>query len=210
MLRSSLRQAVRMHARGLKVTANTLKTGNLVSGSAVGSSADRILKVDDIRPGKKGGQGAGFIEAKFKDFQTGQTLQHKFRPNEDVEMVELDHPVAYQFLYQSDDGLHLMDMETFDEVELPASLLGDQLPWLVDGMEVKVRKLKGAPLTAALPDRVEFEVVEAGASGKKGKSGDTHKTVTLSNGAALRVPHFIDVGDTVVVQTQDGTYHSKL
>ena len=210
LLRAGSGSALLRHARELAISANTLKNGSFITGSSIGSKADRILQVTECRPGKQGGQGQAFFLAKLKDFNTGAMLTHKFRPDDAVEIVELGNAVSYQYLYQSPGTLHLMEMETFDEVELPESVLGDQLQWLVDGMDVKVRMLDGAPISASLPEKVELTVVEAGASTKKGKSGDSHKSVRLSNGAMLRVPHFVNEGDTVVVRTQDGEYDTKL
>ena len=78
-----------------------------------------------------------------------------------------------------------------------------------DGMEVTVSRFDGVPLATQLPSRVTLEVVEAPKSTKQGKSGDNFKQVVLENGCRLKVPHFIESGERVVISTADGTYVAR-
>ena len=108
--------------------------------------------------------------------------------------------------------MYLMDMETSEQLEVPVTTVDDeQLKWIasMDGMEVTLRKFQGEPLTVKLPERVSLKVTEAPKSTKSGKSGDTFKMARLESGRRVKVPHFIEPGDCVVINTVDGSYHSR-
>jgi elongation factor P len=192
-----------------KLTASALKRHSLILGKAIpGQPADRILKVVEtqhVKPGK----GAAFTQAKLRCVQSNQGVQHKFRSSEHVETVDLDPEQTYQLLYTEGGAMHVMNMETFESDELPLSLLGEGLErWLADGMEVKVRRFEGRPLTATIPESVSVEVAQVDGASKGGKT-DTRKGAMLANGVNMQVPHFVQVGDRIVVSTADGTYTGR-
>ena len=109
------------------------------------------------------------------------------------------------YLYREEDVLHLMKMDTGDQIELPVDIVGeDQAVWLQDGMELKVQHYEGRPLMARLPEHVTLEVTEA-----PPKSGETHKMVTLENGERVRAPNHIEAGQTITLSIQDRTYIGK-
>lgn len=203
--RSLLRRPLSWPIRELKVPASELRAGSILTGSSVGQQPDKLLAVEDFTKGKAG-KGGAYLQIKLREFGgSASGFSHRFNVDDRVEVIELDPPQRLMHLYEDDGTLYLMDAETGEQSEVPTSLLGDgQAAWLQDGMELSVRSYQGQPLSVRLPEHVTVEVAEAAASNKQGKSGDAHKTVTLANGARLRVPHFVQAGQRIVVSTLDG------
>ncbi|EOD38115.1 hypothetical protein EMIHUDRAFT_62876 [Emiliania huxleyi CCMP1516] len=182
----------------------------LVPGSEVSRQADRIfrvLSVGHVKPGK----GGAFVQAKLKCVLDGTIVPHKFRSAETVETAE-----DYSLLYTDGGLVHLMHGETFEQIEVPREAFGELAVWLRDGMSVRVASRQGVPLLFTLPPRAAYEVVETRLGSREGKT-DACGNLTarhplrqvLSNGEALRVPHFVTVGDRILVNTEDGTYYGK-
>jgi elongation factor P len=99
-----------------------------------------------------------------------------------------------------------MHPETFEQIELSSEVMGDDARWLLDGMEVKVISRDGEPIAINLPEKMAYTVTEAPPHNNK-----TNKTkmVVLENGVSLRVPHFVEAGDRITVNTADGEYDGK-
>jgi elongation factor P len=193
--------------RMAKVPVLSLKPGSLVSGSSVpGQKPDRILKVEECVTGKAGA-GGGYVQVKMRDFLSGQSsFTNRWNTTEKVEEVELDKPQPYTFLYKGSEQLHLMHPETFEQIELSSDIMGDDARWLLDGMEVKVLSRDGEPIAIILPEKMAYTVTEAPPHNNK-----TNKTkmVVIENGVTLRVPHFVEAGDRITVNTADGEYDGK-
>lgn len=192
--------------RYASVSASQLRAGNLVAGSSVsGQPAEKMFIVEDFTKGKAG-KGAGFVQVKFRLFPGEGHVQQKFWSDEKVELIELDPTQTFTYLYSDADTMHLMDMDTGEQIEAPTDILGKQAKWLDDGMQLRVQSYQGKPILGRLPDQVAFEVTEAPPSTRQGKSGDTHKTVTLENGVRIRAPAFIQAGERILIKTETDEY----
>ena len=99
-----------------------------------------------------------------------------------------------------------MDSETFDQIEIETSLLGDQAIFLQDGMEVMIELYEGDPLSVVLPDTAAYEVVEADAVVKGQTASSSYKPAVLENGAKIMVPPHIEAGTRVIIKPEDGSY----
>ena len=99
-----------------------------------------------------------------------------------------------------------MDAETFDQIEIETSLLGDQAIFLQDGMEVMIELYEGDPLSVVLPDTAAYEVVEADAVVKGQTASSSYKPAVLENGAKIMVPPHIEAGTRVIIKPEDGSY----
>jgi elongation factor P len=97
-------------------------------------------------------------------------------------------------------------METFDQIELQKDFVGDQAQFLADGMKVLVQMHESRPIGIRLPVQVVLEVVEADPVLRGGTAAPSYKGAVLSNGLKIQVPPFIDVGEKVLVSTEDGSY----
>ena len=154
-----------------------------------------------VKPGK----GGAFNRTKLKNMRTGATVERTFRTEEKLPPAELDEKRA-QFLYQTGDEFHFMDMETYEQFFLSEDQLGDARMYLKEEMVVTIVSHRGDPLAVEVPTFVELTVTET----DPGVRGDTasggSKPATMETGAVIQVPLFINVGDRLRVDTRTGTY----
>jgi elongation factor P len=115
-----------------------------------------------------------------------------------------------QYLYQDQDGYVFMDQKSFEQVTLPAEVIGEEAGFLKEGGIVDVLFHDEEPLTVDLPAKMTFKVTEA-APGEKGDSAsNVYKDAKLENGLNIRVPLFINVGDFIRVDTRDKSYIERV
>ena len=154
-----------------------------------------------VKPGK----GGAFNRTKLKNMRTGAIVERTFRTEEKLPPAELDEKRA-QFLYQTGDEFHFMDMETYEQFFLSEDQLGDARMYLKEEMVVTIVSHRGDPLAVEVPTFVELTVTET----DPGVRGDTasggSKPATIETGAVIQVPLFINVGDRLRVDTRTGTY----
>lgn len=165
----------------------------------------QIVEFQHVKPGK----GGAFVRTKLRNLRTGSVIENTFRAGEKMEQAILDRS-KMSYLYNQDNEYVFMDMETFDQIPIPAAALGDQVKFLKDNTEVEVCSHNGKVLTVELPFFMEFEVAET----DPGLRGDTasggSKPATLETGAVINVPLFINVGDKIKVDTRTGTYLERV
>ena len=200
--------------RDVKVLASALKNGTLLSGSSVpGAKPESIYRVVD-RQHNKPGKGGAYIIAKMVDVHSGSQANARWSSSEKVDTVEPEAAVSATYLYDSGGQLYFMDVITFDEIAVDANMVTAQLPWLQDGMEVKLRMMSGTALSVVLPKTGVYEVAETEPTGKSQRT-HTNKPAVLTNGMQIKVPLFVEVGDSIVVNTKSvddddfGTYVSR-
>ena len=159
-----------------------------------------ITKAMHIKPGK----GGAFMQVEMKAVEEGTKTNERFRTEDTVEklMVEKD----CQFLYEDALGLTFMDSETFEQFVMPADILGDSRPFMVEGMTVYINFIDGRPVAVELPQQVVFEVVETEPVVKGQTAASSYKPAILDNGVRTTVPPFIGVGDKIVVGTAEANY----
>ena len=191
--------------RDVKISAIDLRAGALVRGDEVGAPKERFLRVDAFTRGKAG-KGGGFLQVTMRDIQNGTTYQHKFGSADKVELVNLDKTLQYSLLYQDDGVMHLMEDETFDQIEVPLTMIDPSVvKWLQDGMTFRVQCYEGSPMLVHPPEKAVVEVTEASTN----LQGDTLKWVKVDNGERLRVPTHIKAGQRIMVNVVDGTFYSR-
>ncbi len=157
----------------------------------------------------KTGRGSATIRTKVVNLRTGSIYEKTFNGGERVEDISLDHTKA-EYLYNDGELYHFMDKETYDQPAFNADVLGDIVPYLIEGMEVKISSYNGEALDIEIPTTVELQVVEA----EPGFAGDTAqgatKPVTLSTGLVVNTPLFVNVGDTIRIDTRTGAYLTRV
>lgn len=164
----------------------------------------RVAKIQHTQPGK----GGAYMMVEMKCITDGTKLNERFRSADTVEKAVLDgRPM--QYLFADGDNLTFMDMSNYEQTSLSADLLGDQLVWLTENMEVNVEFYGEKPVSIALPDKVEFEVVEADAVVKGQTASSSYKPAKVSNGEKVLVPPYITSGERIIVNTADGTFAGR-
>ena len=185
----------------MKINGNAIRPGNIIEHQ---NQQWRAIKCVAVKPGK----GGAFNQVELKNLETGSKLNERFRANEVVEKLNIDTR-KYQFLFGADDMLTFMDIETYDQIELPVSIVGDQKAFLQDGMEVTLEIVDEKPIGVDLPEQVIQEVIDTEFVVKGQTASSSYKPATLDNGLRIMVPPHITVGTKVSVATIDCTYVGK-
>ncbi len=156
----------------------------------------KVVEYQHYKPGR----GNAIIRTKLRNLRTGAIIQQNF--------ISGDREV--QYLYNDGDFYYFMDTETYDQLALSADTLGDRVLYLKEGLLLIIAFYEGEPLDIDLPTAVDLEVVDA----EMAIAGDTAtgatKKATLETGATVVVPLFVEVGDTVRVDTRTGAYVTRL
>ena len=184
-----------------KINGNEIRPGNVLEHEAGLWAA---VKVDHVKPGK----GGAFAQVEMRNLRTGSKLNERFRSADKVEKVRLEQK-DQQFLYESDGMVVFMDAKTFDQIELPAELLGERRPFLQDGMTIVVEFYEEEALNATLPQKVVCQVAETEPVVKGQTAANSFKPAILDNGVKVMVPPFIAQDENVVVNTELMEYSER-
>jgi elongation factor P len=163
-----------------------------------------IVDFQHVKPGK----GGAFVRTKLKHMKAGRVIDNTFRSGERVELVDFEEK-HMQYLYR-DDLYHFMDTETYEQVSLTASEVGEASDYLKENTEVDVLYISGSPAGIDLPNFVELAIIKTdpGVRGDTAQGGS--KPATLETGAVVQVPLFLNEGDVVKVDTRTGEYLGRV
>jgi elongation factor P len=182
----------------VKVIASSLRKGNVVDKDG---KLYVILFAENIHPGK----GTPVTQLDMRRIGDGVKVSERYRTTEQVERAYVEER-EHTFLYADGEGFHFMNPETYDQVAVSESVVGDAAPYLQEGMPVQVSQFNGIAISLVLPQRATFEVVETEPVTKGQTASSSYKPATLSNGVRTAVPPHISAGTRVVVMTADGSY----
>lgn len=184
-----------------KINGNEIKPGNILEHE---NSLWVAVKVSHVKPGK----GGAFAQVEMKNLRTGSKLNERFRSADKVEKVRLDQK-EQQFLYESDGMLVFMDTQTYEQIELPADILGDRRPFLQDGMTIQIEFHEAEALNAQLPQKVTCTVAETEPAVKGQTAANSFKPAVLDNGVRVMIPPFVGTGEDIVVNTETMEYAER-
>jgi len=184
-----------------KINGNEIRIGNVLEHNGGLWSA---VKVDHVKPGK----GGAFAQVEMRNLRNGSKLNERFRSADKVEKVRLEQK-DQQFLYENDGILIFMDMETYDQIELPVELLGDRRPFLQDGMNVQIEFHESEALHATVPQKVTCKIVETEPVVKGQTAANSFKPAILENGIKIMVPPFVGPDELVIVDTISMEYTER-
>jgi len=184
-----------------KINGNEIRPGNVLEHDA---GLWVAVKVNHVKPGK----GGAFAQVELKNLRDGRKLNERFRSEDKVERVRLDQK-DQQFLFESDDMLTFMDSETFEQIALPADILGDRRPFLQDGMTVTVEYYGDEALNVTLPQKVTCTVSETEPVVKGQTAANSYKPAILDNGVRIMVPPFIATDEAIIVNTETLEYSER-
>lgn len=153
----------------------------------------------------KPGRGKASMNATLLDIRTGQTSQRAFPAEDRLDNVFVEsEPV--ELLYRDGDTFHFMNTNSYEQYEVNASLFGDDVYYLSDGLNLELRVFDGNPIDYVLSTSLTFEVVEAEAAVVGDTAGSVQKKVKTETGLSVEVPMFVNVGDKIRIDTRDGSY----
>jgi elongation factor P len=182
----------------VKVIASSVRKGNVLD---VDGKLCVVMKAENIHPGK----GTPVTHLDMRRISDGVKITERYRTTDQVERAYLEDK-TYNYLYEDDMGFHFMEPETFEQIQVPKEIIGDQSAYLQENMPVNISLHEGVPIAAELPPRVTLEIVEADPVVKGQTASSSYKPAVLSNGQRVMVPPHITAGTRVVVMTEDGSY----
>jgi len=181
-----------------KIAGNEIRPGLLIAHEG---GLWLVVKSQTVRAGR----GGAYNQVELKNIVGGTKLNARFRADETVEETYLEKR-DFQFLYASGDVFTFMDLESYDQIELPRDFVGEQEHFLQDGMKVLLQLHERKPISIALPQQVTLTVTEADPVLRGQTAAPGYKAATLENGMRVLVPPFIEPGTKIVVATADGSY----
>ena len=185
----------------MKISGVDIRPGNILEYER---GIWKVAKIQHTQPGK----GGAYMQVEMKNLQDGRKTNVRFRSADTVERVRLDTK-DFQFLYHDGDMLVFMDKDDYEQINLPADLVGEAAAFLQDGMDVTLELWDEKPISVELPDQVEATIVEADAVVKGQTASSSYKPALLDNGVRVMVPPHIGTGTRIVVDVYERTYVGK-
>jgi elongation factor P len=184
-------------------TVSDLSKGNYIRYNG------EVVQIEELQHRTPGNLRA-FYQVKMRSVRTGRVLENRFRPGDAVDQLRVETK-EYQYLYADGDSLVVMDNENFEQIYIDKALLGNSVNFIKEGVTLLIAFENGAdPITAEAPSHVVFNVTYT----EPGVQGDTAtrtlKAATIETGAEIRVPLFINTGDTIKVNTSTGEYVERV
>ena len=185
----------------MSITTADFKTGMTI---LYNNQIFTIVDFQHVKPGK----GAAIVKAKLKNLRTGSIAEYTFNAGIKVPTAHVEKQ-KMQFLYADGDNYSFMNMETYEQVEIPAERLQWESKFLLESMIVEIVFYGDEILGINLPEKVSLEVTEASPAVAGNTATNALKEVTTETGLVVKVPMFIEQGDHIIVSTWDGKYNSR-
>ena len=184
------------------ISPNELRNGLVIK---INNDLYSVIQFQHIKPGK----GGSFVRTKLKNLRLGTVTDRTFREIERIEEAFVDEK-RLQYLYKSDSHYFFMDNQTFEQFSIDQEILGDNIKYLKENLEIAAYLCEGKIISVSLPASVELEVThtEQGIRGDTAKAGS--KPATLETGLKISVPLFINTDDTIKVDTRTGKYTGRV
>ena len=164
----------------------------------------QVIEFLHVKPGK----GAAFVRTKLKNVITGAVLERTFSPTDKFENAYIERK-DMEYLYNDGNLYYFMDQETYDQVPINASQLGDNFKFVKENMVCKICSYKGNVFGVEPPTFVELEVTQTDPGFKGDTATNATKPATLETSAEIRVPLFINEGDHIRIDTRTGEYMER-
>jgi elongation factor P len=183
------------------VKANDLRRGQAVeykNGIWVCQDNSKIAK----------GKGQSYQSISLKNIETGQLIEERFRTTDEFEPVHVDRKTM-EYLYTDNQGVVVMDPETFEQVTVPMDMIGEQAVFLKENIALEIAFVGGNPITIELPNTVELTVTDTPPQIKGATATNQYKDAVCEGGAKVKVPPFVENGEVIKVDTRTGEYISR-
>ncbi len=182
-----------------KVSAVEIRVGNLIEWD---KRVWRVLKCYHVHVG---GRGGAFMQVEMKDIETSTKTNQRFRTEDKVERAYVD-PREMEFLYQDGDNYVFMDKQNYEQLSLSAEFLEGQAGFLLPNTEVQINFHNGRAIGVELPATVILSVADTEPGIKNATATSSFKPARMETGISVQVPPFVNQGDRIKVNTNDGSY----
>lgn len=164
-----------------------------------------VTEFQFVKPGK----GQAFTRVKLRNIETGSVIERTFKSGEKLEPADVEQR-DMQYIYPDGESYVFMDAATGEQLFVPVDKMGDQQQWLADGMNVQVTLLRGLAVGVELPAHVELQIVKSDPGVKGDTASGATKPATMSTGAVVHVPLFIEEGEWIKIDTRTGFYLERV
>jgi elongation factor P len=180
------------------VTAGDFKNGLTFD---MDGNVMQVVEFQHVKPGK----GAAFVRTKIKNVITGSVIERTFNPTDKFENAYVERK-DMEYLYSDGELYYFMDNETYEQIPLEGSKLGDNFRFVKENMVCKIVSYKGNVFQVEPPTFVVLEVTDTEPGFKGDTATGTTKPATLETGATVKVPLFVNIGDMLRIDTRTGDY----
>ena len=182
----------------VEIAAN-IRRGNIIEYTD--GQLYSVLKAESFRPGK----GTPTTTIEMRRISDGIKIVNTYKTTDKLEKAFVED-IGYTYLYQDGENYVFMHPETFEQVYVSGTMLGDNAAFLQENMEVSLQIFNGEPVSATLPARITATIAETEPVVKGQTASSSYKPAILDNGVRVMVPPHIDAGTRIVVNTEDNTY----
>lgn len=165
----------------------------------------QILEFQHVKPGK----GNAFVKTRMRNLLTNNVLEKTFKSGDSVGVPELEQK-RMQYLYNSNVVYQFMDLDSFEQLELDAKIIGDNKYYLIENLEIEVLYYQGRPIAIDLPNFVELKVTYCEPAIKGDTVSGGGKPATVSTGMVVTVPYHVKLNDVLKIDTRSGEYVEKV
>ena len=183
------------------INVNDIKNGLTIK---IDNNLFQVVDFQHVKPGK----GSAFVRTKLKNLRTGATTEITFNAGVKIETARVEKQ-NMQFLYSQGDTYYFMNMQTYDQIELNKSSLGDDVKFLKENLEVIISFYEGEVMGVILPDKIDYLITKSEPGVKGNTTSTAMKDAELETGMVVKVPMFINEGERILVSTIDGKYVSR-
>ena len=186
----------------MKITAIEIKPGMIIEHK---NDFWNVLKTQHVKPGK----GGAFIQVELKSVIKSTKLNERFRSNETIEKAEVDEK-NLNFLYTDGENCHFMDSQSFEQVEISKSIIGEKHKLLKENIQVTISFMEEKPISVELPNNIECVIESTDAAIKNQTASSSYKPALLDCGIKINVPPFIESGEKIIIDSRTLEYVKRI
>ena len=185
----------------MNININDIKNGMTV---IIDGNLFLIQEFQHVKPGK----GPAFVRIKLKNLRTGSIVEQTFNTNIKITKAHIDKNKV-QYLYANGDNLVFMNNETYEQIEVPKKVLGDDADFIKEGIDITIDFYEGEIIGITLPEKIEYKIIETTEAVKGNTATNAQKDAKIETGKVIKVPLFINEGENILVSTNDGKYAGR-
>jgi elongation factor P len=186
----------------MMIAATQIKRGMAIK---LNGELYRVFSFQHITPGNW----RGMVQTKLKSVKSGSIIENRFRSEDRIEQAYLEtHEVEY--LYSDGTDYYFMNTTSFEQFHLPSDLLEDAIPFMMPNIKLQIEFYEGKPIGVEMPASVELRVVSTEPALRGATVSNVNKPATLETGIVIQVPPFVNEGELIRVDTNEGKYMERV
>jgi len=186
----------------MKISGNEIRVGMLIEHK---NDLWQVLKTQHVKPGK----GGAFAQVEMKSVHKNTKLNERFRSSDTVEKASLDE-VKFNFLYEDEIDYYFINQKSFEQINIKKNIIGEKGKMLTENLEVNISFYNDMPLMVELPNQVTCKIKSTDVALKGQTVSSSYKPAILDNGINIQVPPFIEIGDSIMIDTRTIEYIKKI